>query len=63
MIPLYTHPTASSPATCGAVDPGTGLWLYRLPLAAGKNAVDIVTPSEDPLVSYMQVKPEQGSSK
>jgi hypothetical protein len=54
---------ASSPATCGTIDPGTGLWLYRLPLAAGKNVVDIVTPSEDPLVSYMQVTPDQLSSK
>jgi hypothetical protein len=54
---------ASSPAACGALDPGTGLWLYRLPLAAGRNVVDVVTPSDDPLVSYMQVTPEQGGSK
>jgi hypothetical protein len=54
---------ASSPATCGALDPGTGLWLYRLPLTAGKNVVDVVTPNDDPLISYMQVTPERGGSK
>jgi len=54
---------ASSPATCGAIDPGTGLWLYRLPLTAGKNVVDVVTPNDDPLISYMQVTPERGGSK
>ena len=54
---------ASSPATCGVLNPVTGLWSYRLPLASGKNVVDVVTPNEDPLISYMQVTPERGSSK
>ena len=54
---------ASSPVTCGALDPATGLSLFRLPLTAGKNVVDVVTPGDDPLISYMQVSAGQGSSK
>jgi hypothetical protein len=52
---------ASGSAVCGSTDPGTGLSLYRLPLSAGKNVLEAVTPNSDPLVSYIQVTPERGA--
>jgi hypothetical protein len=52
---------SSSPAVCGALEPGTGLSVYRVPLSVGRNVVDVVAPKSDPLVSYMQVTPERGT--